>query len=345
MQDKSISLTNIAACATDGAPALVGRYRGFSSILRQKNPHLFTVHCVIHRQHLVAKRLSPRLQASLSVAVNAINKVKANAKNDRLFRQLFNENDEEFERLLLHTEVRWLSKGESLSRYCQLHKSVVEFLGEESDLGKDVITCYQDTSYLADFYEKFNLATNKLQSKNFTLVQCKSIIGGLINKLWLYQQALNRKDFHHFSQLSKVSDDATDNHLLVYIEHLKAVKEDMQVRFKDLLDLEVFPWLVESFGGNIVDNELNFATQELLIDLQSDEEVHAIFTAHGWADFWIKCGDQFPELWEKIKLFLLAFPSTYVVASLPRCVSNLDCFLFLVASHNSVRLEHRMFLF
>ena len=88
LQDKSISLTNIAACAIDGVPAMVGRYRGFSSLLRQKNPHLFTVHCVIHRQHLVAKRLSLRLQASLSVAVNAINKIKANAKSDRLFQQL-----------------------------------------------------------------------------------------------------------------------------------------------------------------------------------------------------------------------------------------------------------------
>ena len=128
LEDKSIPLTNIVACATDGAPAMVGRYRGFSSLLRQKNPHLFTVHCVIHRQHLVAKRLSPRLQASLGVAVNAINKIKANAKNNRLFRQLCNENDEEFERLLLHTEVRWLSKGESLSRYCELHKVWWSFL-------------------------------------------------------------------------------------------------------------------------------------------------------------------------------------------------------------------------
>ena len=313
LQDKSISLTNMAACATDGAPAMVGRYCRFSSLLRPKNPHLFPVHCVIHCQHLIARRLSPRLQASLSVAVNAINKIKANAKNNRLFRQLCNENDVEFERLLLHMEVRWLLKGESLSRYCQLHKIVVEFLGEESDFGKDVITCYQDTSYLADFFEKFNFATNKLQGKNVMLVQCKSIIGGLINKLGLYQQALNRRDFYHFSQLSKVSDDVTDNHLLVYIEHLKAVKEDMQVRFKDLLDLKVFLWLVEPFSGNILDNELDSAMQELLIDLQSDKEAHAIFTAHGWADFLIKCGDRFPELWEKIKLFLLAFLSTYVV--------------------------------
>ena len=99
------------------------------------------MHCVIHRQHLVAKRLSPRLQKSFAIAIKAINKIKANAKNSRLFRQLCNKNDEEFERLLLHTEVRWLSKGESLSRYCKLHERVVEFLDEEFDLTKDVITC------------------------------------------------------------------------------------------------------------------------------------------------------------------------------------------------------------
>lgn len=241
LQDKSIPLTNIVACATDGAPAMVGRYRGFSSLLRQKLPHLFTVHCVIHRQHLVAKRLSPRLQESLGVAVNAINKIKANAKNNRMFRQLCKENDEEFERLLLHTEVRWLSKGESLSRYCELYKSVVEFLGEESDLAKDVITCHQDVSYLADFYEKINSAINKLQGRNATLVQCKTIIRGLMSKLELYQQTLNRREFHHFPRLSKVLVDVTDNHLLIYIEHLKAVQKDMYARFKDLLDLEVFP--------------------------------------------------------------------------------------------------------
>ena len=241
LQDKSIPLTNIVACATDGASAMVGRYRGFASLLRQKNPHLLIVHCVIHRQHLIAKGFSPRLQNSLAIAIKAINKIKANAKNSRLFRQLCSENDEEFERLLLHTEVRWLSKGESFSRYCKLHEGVVEFLGEESDVTKDVITCRQDTSYLADFYEKINTAINKLHGKNITLVQCKSIIRGLINKLELYQQTLNRRDFHHFSRLSKMSDDVTDNHLLIFVEHLAAVQEDMHARFKDLLDLEVFP--------------------------------------------------------------------------------------------------------
>ena len=38
LQDKSIPLTNIVAGAIDGAPAMVGRYRGIDSLLRQKIP-------------------------------------------------------------------------------------------------------------------------------------------------------------------------------------------------------------------------------------------------------------------------------------------------------------------
>ena len=142
----------MSACATDGAPSMVGRYCGFLSLLRQKVPHLFTIHCVIHRQHLVAKRFSLLLQESFNVALKAINKIKANAKNSRLFRKLCKENDEEFDRLLLHMEVRWLSKGESLVQYSELHDSLVEFFGKEPALAKDVISCRQDTSYLADFF-------------------------------------------------------------------------------------------------------------------------------------------------------------------------------------------------
>ena len=78
----------------------------------------------------------------------------------------------------------------------------------------------------------------------------------------------------------------------------------MNVCFKDLLDLEVFPWLVEPFASNI--NECDSNMQEMLIDLQSDEEARAIFRARGWVGFWIKCNNQFPELWEKVKLFILA---------------------------------------
>ena len=124
---KSIPLTNIVSYATDGAPSMVGRHRGFLSYLKKAVLKVLTVHCVIPRQHLGAKNLSEKLHESLSTVITAVNKIKANALNSRLFHQLCIENDEDFQCLLLHTEVRGLSKGNILKRFYTLFNSVLDF--------------------------------------------------------------------------------------------------------------------------------------------------------------------------------------------------------------------------
>jgi zinc finger BED domain-containing protein 5/7/8/9 len=55
-KEKNIPLANIMSVATDGAPAMVGRHRGFIALLKKEVPDILTVHCVIHRQHLVVKK-------------------------------------------------------------------------------------------------------------------------------------------------------------------------------------------------------------------------------------------------------------------------------------------------
>ena len=114
---KSIPLTNIISYASDGAPPMVGRHCWFLSYLKKAVPKVLTVYCVIHRQHLVAKNLSEKLHESLSTVITAVNKIKANALNSRLFHQLCIENDEDFQCLLLRTEFRWLLKGNCLKRF------------------------------------------------------------------------------------------------------------------------------------------------------------------------------------------------------------------------------------
>ncbi|CAH1990853.1 unnamed protein product [Acanthoscelides obtectus] len=69
--EKAIPLSNIISVATDGAPAMVGRYRGFISYLKQNVSGVLAIHCVIHRQHLVAKNLSVRLHESLHLVIDA----------------------------------------------------------------------------------------------------------------------------------------------------------------------------------------------------------------------------------------------------------------------------------
>ncbi|CAH2005853.1 unnamed protein product, partial [Acanthoscelides obtectus] len=83
--EKAIPLSNIISLPTDGVPAMVGRYRGFISYLKQNVSGVLAIHCVIRRQHLVAKNLSVRLHASLHLVIDAVHRIRSNALNMRLF--------------------------------------------------------------------------------------------------------------------------------------------------------------------------------------------------------------------------------------------------------------------
>ena len=69
--------------------------------------------------------LSERLHGSLDYVIRAVNKIKRNAFNEILFAKFCLENDEDTNCLLLHTEVRWLSKSACLNRFYALFDSVL----------------------------------------------------------------------------------------------------------------------------------------------------------------------------------------------------------------------------
>ncbi|KFD52884.1 hypothetical protein M513_06194 [Trichuris suis] len=86
--ENNIPFQNVIACASDGAASMVGRYRGFIAHLKRVLPSVFTIHCVIHREHLVSKKLGSRLNRSLSVVIHVVNFIKSHALQNRFFRQL-----------------------------------------------------------------------------------------------------------------------------------------------------------------------------------------------------------------------------------------------------------------
>lgn len=55
---KAIPLEMLSACASDGAPAMMGRHTGFLARFKTRIPGLFTIHCILHRENLAAKDLS-----------------------------------------------------------------------------------------------------------------------------------------------------------------------------------------------------------------------------------------------------------------------------------------------
>lgn len=120
---KEIPLNNILAVASDGAPAMTWASQRLHKVLK-KIPDVLVVHRVIHRQHLVAK-----------IWVNA-SIYHCNMSSDQLIKSevtrwmkdylVSHANDENFNRLLFHIEVRWLSEYTSLTRFCNLFGFVIE---------------------------------------------------------------------------------------------------------------------------------------------------------------------------------------------------------------------------
>ena len=82
------------------------------SRMKSVAPHISHVHCIVHRQHLAAKKIGGDMKEALNAAMHATNLVRANLLNDRLFMQFCE--TEKFKTLLLHSEVRWLLKALSL---------------------------------------------------------------------------------------------------------------------------------------------------------------------------------------------------------------------------------------
>uniref|UniRef100_A0A5S6QBN6 DUF4371 domain-containing protein n=1 Tax=Trichuris muris TaxID=70415 RepID=A0A5S6QBN6_TRIMR len=169
--EKQIPLANIISIATDGAPSMTGSQRGFIALLKQVVPDVVAVHCVIHREHLVAKRPSDRLNSSLQLVITAINKIKTNSLNDWLLRKLCEEMDAEYNRLLLHTEVRWLSEGACLTRFYCLFDAVLNFFANHDNaLHKKLKKRENDIAYLAELYFKFNEMNLLLQGDDLNLI-------------------------------------------------------------------------------------------------------------------------------------------------------------------------------
>ena len=59
---------------------MMGKKNGCLKLMKDENPDMLLVHCVIHRQNLVAKNLSPVLNKVMNLVVKCINSIKASAK-------------------------------------------------------------------------------------------------------------------------------------------------------------------------------------------------------------------------------------------------------------------------
>lgn len=195
---------------TDGAKAMSGVHTGLIAKVRSVAPFVKWTHCSIHREALAVKGLGESLKQTLDDAVKIVNFIKSRPKNSRLFGVLCDEMGSEHKQLLLHCEVRWLSRGKVLSRLFELHDELRIFLMEDECDGKrasSFLDCVTDENwlkrlaYLADIFSALNTLNLTLQGKDTHMFLVQDKIEAMIVKLRRWAQKVENNAFDAFPVL------------------------------------------------------------------------------------------------------------------------------------------------
>lgn len=125
--ERELDLQKVCLLVTHGAPAMIGRVQWLVARLSAIAPHMQFLHCIIHQSVLCAK-LSGDLKKTMDTVMNIVNFIRSTSSlQHRLFRQLLADTFAEHTDLLVHNDVRLLSKGKVLDRFCELCQEIVSF--------------------------------------------------------------------------------------------------------------------------------------------------------------------------------------------------------------------------
>ena len=281
-RDQNLDIARLVSITTDGAPAMIAPRKGFVSRLKCDHPQMLSYHCIIHQGALCAK-LSNIMQAAMTQIMKTVNFLRAkSALQHRQLRTFLEEQDAEYGDLLLHCDVRWLSKGAVLNRFWAVRLDIKQFLSEKRDSSeaKKYLDFLEDhdqmcvVAFLADLMGHFNTLNLSLQGKGKTIVELFETIMAFQNKLKLFIRDISNR-MNHFTTLRDYIDDTKvqpDTNL--FVDFLKSVVKEFGDRFQDKIDGDIAlfvinPFLVSVDGDLITQANRYFPwTKEVVAELE-----------------------------------------------------------------------------
>jgi hypothetical protein len=125
LEENKLCFGNYISVCTYGEPAITGRIIGFISRLKQDFPNVGSTHCFLHREALVVKPIPAPPMSVMDSVVAMVNYIKTRAVKTRLLKVMCKEAGARHETLVLHTNIRWLSKGKVLSKFYELRNELL----------------------------------------------------------------------------------------------------------------------------------------------------------------------------------------------------------------------------
>ena len=218
---------------------MFGANSGLISLVKQNNPAIQGTHCMIHKAALVSKTIPKRLHERMCVVIKVVNYVKSLAFNTRLFSKLCKDMDADHTALLYHTQVRWLSKGNMLSRIFELREEVKLFLvaKQKHDLllafGGDEFSTH--LAYLADIFEAVRQLNQTLQDSRTNIIVHSDAITAFVVKRNLWRQRAKNNNFASFYRLTEITgDDFNKNLKEDIISNLRNLQNEFEQYFFEI---------------------------------------------------------------------------------------------------------------
>lgn len=317
LKDNDMSWCKCVGICTDGARAMSGKYTGLRGLIKKVAPEARWTHCIIHREALAAKGMTPELDEVLHVVLKTVNLIKGQPLKSRVFKILCEDMGSEHTALLFHTEARWLSRGKALTRIFELRHEVLALLLDENHQNS---TFFTDSNFLlqlafmADIFEKINVLNKSLQKKDANLLQWTEKVKSFVKKLILYKGGLKSDNLELFPNL-KIMIEEMDlktiptNAKKCFLKHLEILKSRFEKYFDENLD--GLAWIQNPFKPSVDECSLNMMEKENLIDLQGDTGLEMKFKESSLTSFWIGVQKGHPILSEKALKILTPFATTY----------------------------------
>ena len=300
---------------------MIGHLSGLTVRIKEVAPECEATHCVIHREMLASRKLSPELHSVFGDVVKMINLIKAHALNTRLFEQICEDMVAEHKCFFLHTEARWLSRGKSLNRVFELREPLQRFLLEKNS---DLSNKFSDEkwvlklAYLCDIFNLLNELNLSLQGKMTTVFNLADKVAAFKNKLKLWEQRVNKRVFDMFQTLAETlkGSEPEQEFFDLVTSHFRVLLQEFKRYFPSAKDPQAakkwirIPFIFKPGGSN-----LPVRQEDQLLDTANDGNLKRLFDTMTLPMFWMKVLLEYPDLAIKALKTLLPFPTSYLCES------------------------------
>ena len=264
LDNANINPNKIFAITTDGAPAMVGKHRGFVKLLENKiGRDVLKVHCIIHQENLCAKISNSSLNDVMLLVTKIVNLLVARSSSThRQFRALLEEFDSCYRDIPVYCKVRWLSRGKVLDRFVECFTEIKEFLKRKGENYPE-LQCDDwvvKLMFLTDITAHLNDLNVRLQGAGHTLLSLYDAWHAFVSKLEIFNADIQAGNLRYFKRLKEFVGDR-DVSLVSLKVYMTELLMQFRTRFQEFksfgpiskfliqpeicieMDLTIFDWL------------------------------------------------------------------------------------------------------